>query len=163
MKNKLSWISLCAVSLSLVFSTGNVLASNDESYVTKIEGPLTEVTENLGVSEGNPDISTYGLDIPTSTHNVNNEPMSFKGSGNSTLYTNSFFTGSSSYLIKISNYHSETLRVNLWKKGGWLRTDTTITPSGSTNWWFPPVSFAASDSYYLQFVAPGNFSGTVEK
>lgn len=167
MKIRLKLIPLFAVLFTMLFVSNHAFASDSKTITIENEGPAIEITENLGVSESSPDgennmITPFGLELPTRTHNVITDgTMSFQGNTNSTLFTNSYFTGGTQYYIKIVNNHATAdLVVHFSKKGSWFSSDNITVPAGSTSWWFPKAD-STSTLYYLQFTAPNNFSGTI--
>jgi len=146
---------------SLYTSYSNVDVAED-SLITYIE-PLDE-NYLLSQQDKNNSIELYGLNIPTSTHNLKTQgKMSFSGSSkNTTLYTNKRFTGSSKVEYRIENHSDNKLTVRVRKANVTNTTVETLTiPPRAAMGGF--LNLSSSSSYYLRFdganSGPTNFSG----
>lgn len=164
-------IMLIAIFTVLVSFTA---VSAQELSVVKYDGE-SEVLENVEMSperpiyvdDGEGEISPFGLDVPRNGWDMSiRGQYDFHGTAQiSTLYTDYYFTGQSSYSVIINNFQDETLRVDLMQKNA-LWFDTTIR-TWNVN---PGASFlgiqrdlSSSNNYYLKFHAPSNFSGYIRQ
>ncbi len=128
---------------------------------------------NVGVSEDAPvgsalsenltgEITPFGLNPPTSVHNLNSGMMEFSGAANrSPLYSDTYFTGSKNVHYNIWNYHDKDLTVKVMKKNGVFAV-ATLTIRGNTGQ-LSMLNLDASAEYYLVFSDPSNFYGSVYK
>lgn len=127
----------------------------------------TSAEENIGVSDNPPagaetddGVSTQGLGKPTESYNIKNSSMPFAGVANaSDLFTNKYFTGSSSVSIEVHNHHSKTLKYKLYKKGKFTAVETFTLKPGKSQ--ISARSLDSKGKYYIKFFAPSNFSGSV--
>lgn len=151
LKNMLSIMTFALIFiLSAVFST---TASAEENFGVSTEPPT--------INEG--EITPFGLIKPgaSSVVDISKSTLKFSGvANNSTLYTNSHFTGQSSATYNIKNYRSGSLTVKVFKKGGIFSTQKIVISAGATGGGGIP-SLDKSAYYYLSFNAPSNFSGSV--
>lgn len=128
--------------------------------------------ENVGVSpelpayvdEGEGEISPLGLGVPVNGWNISSKGQyDFSGSAQrSTLYTDYYFIGQSSYSVRINNSRNDTLRVDFMEKKPFLDTRIrtfNVMPGATllTN----VRNLSSTGQYYLKFHAPSNFSGHI--
>lgn len=109
----------------------------------------------------------YGTSEPKNEWNLATKgKYEFKGSANyDNLYSNYYFTGVSREKIVVYNYRSSTLTVTVLKKGIFNTTVQTNQVAGNTTS-NPAVFYVNLDSskkYILNFDAPSNFSGYIQK
>lgn len=144
--------------------------AKESSEVKRIDE--AEGLENVGVSpelpiyvdDGEGLISPFGLDVPR-----NGWDMSIKGrydfqgiAQRSTLYTDYYFTGQTSYSVIINNFRDETLRVDLMeRKPLWDTTVRTWNVSPGATRFGSESGLSSSKNYYLRFHAPCDFSGYI--
>ncbi len=149
-------IGLFLMMMMLCFSSTNALAATVNNGVTS----SVPVINNTG-------IQPYSTSCPdTSDVYTNGTDYTVSGSAsNSDLFTNKCFKGVSSIKYSITNNRSASLKVKLcyYTSSGNVIYGTqsvTIPANGTTS-----ASFTSLDSgkyYFIQFVAPSDFSGSVK-
>ncbi|WP_018931977.1 hypothetical protein [Gracilibacillus lacisalsi] len=155
-----AFVSILLVSFNVV-SADNLEGKGSQEAST---------TSNVGVSNKPPteegkkeEITPFGVYPPSQTHDISKSGrMSFSGKANtSNLWTNKYFTGSSSYKIWFNNKSSSTLKVELWKDGFW--SDSLVkTYYISSDRFGYPSGLDHNAKYYLLFHAPSNFDGYID-
>lgn len=82
--------------------------------------------------------------------------------GTSDLYSNYYFTGVTKMKISVTNNSSKNkLKVKVFKKGAiFSSSSVTVPASGTTTW---TISTDSSTKYYLEFLAPCDFSWYIKK
>ncbi len=132
----------------------------------------SEVLENVGVSpeppaylyEGEGEISPLGLGVPSNVWNISSSGQyNFSGTANrSRLFTDYLLTGQSSYSVRIVNFRSDTLRVDLMRKGTlWDTNIRTWNVLSNATLLSTQTGLSSTEDYYLRFHAPSNFSGHI--
>jgi len=121
------------------------------------------VTDQEPVISDNGEISIFGIDPPTTSHNLKNGQMNFSGSSvRSPLYTNKYFTGKSNPTIYVKNHHaSASLKIRIYKKNGLTAVYSYTLKPGHSLTAVPQKVNSSSALYYIKFDAPNNFSGYV--
>lgn len=171
MQKKLKMLSIAAIS-SIIIGVDIQSTYAFENQPERIHSAKTNVenknlvtyTEPLDESNSYNSLELYGMNIPTSTHNLKNQgQMNFNGSAqNTTLYTNKKFTGSTSAEYRIENHSKDKLIVRV-RKANLTNTivQTLTVPANTAMGGF--LSLSSSTQYYLQFdrasTGPTNFSG----
>ena len=134
----------------------------EDEVIIPLESDENVVNSNDGVALNDPSkiISVKGSTVPIMTYNLTKGSYSVRGqANNSALYSDHFLTGKSMFNMKITNNHSEPLRIVLRNRQGVVLVRHT-TPANCYNvWTFNGLS--ANLSYYVEFGAPSNFSGTI--
>ncbi|WP_313182791.1 hypothetical protein [Lacrimispora sp.] len=135
-----------------VYANTNIGMANNKSIAT-VAGDYGVGFEIPGTS-----VATRGLGKPTDVWNISNEPYDFGGSAdNSTLYTNYKFKGKTSYTITVNNDHNKTLTVKcVGAKGGNKKI------KGGNSATFTVTTNKVDNTFYISFLAPSNFDGTVK-
>lgn len=124
-----------------------------------IKSVYTDVNSaNFGVGFEEPSKDLRDISSPTTTWDISKSgTYNFYGEAErSTLYTNYKFKGKTSYTITVKNKHAtKTLKV---KCSGSL-TSTKVKPGKTET--IKITKKNASETFYISFSAPSNFSGTV--
>lgn len=95
---------------------------------------------------------TRGADAPTSAWNASTEGQ-YKYSGssnNSTLYTNYYFSGKSSYSIYVNNTGNNDIRVQFIRYSDGEVLDTQWVSSRDSD----TFTLDTNSSFYIEFIAP---------
>lgn len=129
-------------------------------------------SENIGLAtweelkwNNESNISPYGTTKPKEIWNIATDGIySFKGTGvNGALYSEYLITGKISYIISVNNRRSDTLTIEVYKKG---LTDTRISIqdiSGGATSAFTVSGLSSSDKIYVKYLAPVNCDGTIRQ
>lgn len=162
-------VSVMLIAIFTVLVSFTAVSAQESSEVKHDE---SEVLENVGVSlelpayvdEGEREISPLGLGVPRNEWDMSiRGKYDFRGTAQrSDLYTDYYFTGQSSYSVRINNSRSDTLRVDLMQKNIlWDTTVRTWNVSPGASLFSGQTGLSSSNDYYLKFYAPSNFSGYI--
>ncbi|MCZ0702315.1 hypothetical protein J2T56_000648 [Natronobacillus azotifigens] len=163
-------VSVILIAIFAVLVSFTAVSAQESSEVKHDDE--SEVLENVGVSpelpayvdEGEGEISPLGLGVPRNEWDMSiRGQYDFQGTAQrSTLYTDYLLTGQSSYSVRINNSRSDTFRVDLMQKNViWDTTVRTWNVSPGASLFASQTGLSSSNSYYLKFHAPSNFSGRI--
>lgn len=144
---KLMFLLLVSI---MVFSSAIVFADN----VGVSEFPPIEDTDD------NNSITPLGVGLPTTTINIKGKYSYFEGQAqNSNLYSNYYYTGSSTYGVVVTNKSSKPLKVQVRSSSKIYKTITVAANgfSGQT-----VTGMSANEKIYIVFHAPSHFIGHIE-
>ncbi|WP_313579828.1 hypothetical protein [Lacrimispora sp.] len=133
------------------YASTNIGVANDKAIVT--------TTGNYGVGFEEPGVGGKGRSVnkPTEVWDISNKGYDFGGeAGNATLYTNYKFKGKTSYTITVNNKHNKTLTVKCIGAKG------SVKVKGGESASFKVTVKDKETKFYISFLAPSHFDGTVK-